>query len=114
MGCCKGAAKLVQAAVAAATSKGAASDEAVKARRDLCRECPEATRNLKYADHPSRGLSWLSRCGKCNCVIAAKTLLASESCPLGKWGESPRVAPDAGADGGKDHAEAHGQEPHAG
>lgn len=74
---------------AAAQSAGIAVDKAprgvVQARRDVCRECPEATRNEAKISTPTKGLTTLSRCKKCNCFIAAKTKLASQSCPMDKW-----------------------------
>jgi flavoprotein len=62
-----------------------ASDAVTLARRDACRECPAATRNAARLDRRAKGLTSLSRCRECDCVIAAKTRLASERCPLGKW-----------------------------
>jgi hypothetical protein len=61
-------------------------DEATIAhRRDTCRGCEHATRSTdpKYA--ANRGLTTFSQCSVCNCFIAAKTLVRSEACPLGKW-----------------------------
>lgn len=62
-----------------------AGDATVQARRDLCRECPEATRNSDLRFAKNRGLTTLSRCKLCDCFIAAKTLIRSETCPAGKW-----------------------------
>jgi hypothetical protein len=89
-GCAKkvlrGAAGLAKAGLqAAGVPVDAAPEDVVKARRDQCRACPHATRNdgPKYA--ASRGLTTLSRCQLCGCVIAAKTRMASERCPDGRW-----------------------------
>ena len=59
--------------------------DTIRHRRDLCRECPEAMRREDWADRPSRGLTTLSRCKLCRCIIAAKTQVAAEKCPAGKW-----------------------------
>lgn len=85
---CTGCGKVISGAVGlikAATGSDAAPLTVVKAHRDICRECPEATRNPapKYA--VNKGLTSLSRCRKCDCFISAKTLLISEVCPLKKW-----------------------------
>lgn len=78
-----GAMGLAKAAVGA----DRAPDAIVAQRRGICRECPEATRSADPARlaKPTKGLTSLSRCRACGCFIAAKTLLASESCPLNKW-----------------------------
>lgn len=62
-----------------------ASDELIQSRRERCRGCAHASRsnNPKYADN--EGLTTLSRCYWCGCVIALKTRLAKEHCPLAKW-----------------------------
>lgn len=62
-------------------------DPVVAARRDACRECPEATRNIRF-NGLSKGLSHTSQCLACgalHCFIEAKTLVGGESCPQGKW-----------------------------
>lgn len=62
----------------------------VSERRDTCRECDRASRNPNLMAHPCKGLSIRSRCLECDCFIFAKTRLASEKCPLGKWPAIPR------------------------
>jgi hypothetical protein len=62
-----------------------ASDAETLRRRDICRECPMATRNRARLSRSTKGLTTLSRCRECDCFIAAKTRLASERCPVGKW-----------------------------
>jgi hypothetical protein len=62
-----------------------ASDAEKLRRRDICRECPEATRNQRLLDKSSKGLTTCSTCKKCGCNIKAKTSLATETCPIGKW-----------------------------
>lgn len=86
--CCHGALGLMKAAL---QKMGLPIDEAApaltQARRDLCRYCEHATRTTKTADKfvKARGLTTLSRCDLCKCIIAAKTMLQSEKCPLSKW-----------------------------
>jgi hypothetical protein len=64
--------------------------EVVQARRDICRECPFATKDQREKFIANKGLTTFSRCTKCGCVIAAKTKIAGEVCPDGKW--LPHVA----------------------
>ncbi|HOD83608.1 MAG TPA: hypothetical protein PKG77_19495 [Phycisphaerae bacterium] len=85
MGCCQ---KVIHGAVAlakVAVGADAAPDAVVAARRDICRQCDQATRNpnARFAAHA--GLTTLSRCRACGCFIAAKTKLAGEHCPLNHW-----------------------------
>lgn len=42
-----------------------------KARMEICNSCP-----FKSDD---------GRCGKCGCVLAAKTRVKKSSCPIGRW-----------------------------
>jgi hypothetical protein len=53
-----------------------------QARLDICYLCPEAS---PYAKKPQ-----FFRCAQCGCWLNgkffAKARLATESCPLGKWG----------------------------
>lgn len=72
----------------------AAPADVVAGRRDVCRECPEATKNAAKRDGPTKGLTLKSMCRECGCNIAAKTRLASEACPLAKWSaiSSPSAA----------------------
>ena len=42
-----------------------------KARMEICNVCP-----FKSPD---------GRCGKCGCVLAAKTRVKKSSCPIGRW-----------------------------
>lgn len=81
----RGAGSLLQAAV----HLDPAPAEVVQARRDLCRVCEFATRNKHAQFAQFTGLTTLSRCRKCDCFIGAKTSLASQSCPIGRW---PAVA----------------------
>jgi len=62
-----------------------ANDATVQTRRDVCRECPHAKRNHARMNRPTKGLTNLSQCARCECFIVAKTLLAGEKCPEGKW-----------------------------
>lgn len=80
----RGAVGMTKAALAKA-GIGEASVEVVLKRRDICRECPFATRRAALARRPSKGMTSISVCLKCNCYIAAKTLIEAEKCPLNKW-----------------------------
>lgn len=54
-----------------------AETSVIEERRRICGECPE----LK----PATPLMPFARCAQCGCLIAGKTALASQSCPLKKW-----------------------------
>lgn len=69
----------------ALSSVSHASKEVIEDRRNKCRECPEATRNDKLKDRPSKGLTSWSQCRLCSCVIKWKTMAKDETCPLNKW-----------------------------
>lgn len=79
--CIKGVVKIAQSVA----GLGLADNGVIQHRRDICRECPHATRNQSRLNRPTKGLTNLSRCSLCNCFIAAKTKLRSEQCPAGKW-----------------------------
>lgn len=73
---------------------GASVDEAlpeiVKFRRDICRNCEHARKNPLHKDRvidgqKTNGLTSLSQCELCSCLIKLKSTLASEKCPIGKW-----------------------------
>jgi hypothetical protein len=86
--CCGGVAKLAHGVIGlakAAVGADPVSDATLLMRRDICRECDRATRNPTRVHLPTKGLTSFSRCTACDCVIAAKSRLASERCPLGKW-----------------------------
>jgi hypothetical protein len=62
-----------------ALSLDQAKPEVITSRREKCRECPHAV-----------GAKWLPvekkyKCGKCDCVLVAKTSIASEKCPDDRW-----------------------------
>jgi hypothetical protein len=69
----------------AALGVGHAPPEAVAARREICRACEHATRSADQRFAAAKGLTSMSICRQCGCIIAAKTLLASRRCDLGKW-----------------------------
>lgn len=75
MNLCQGVIGLTQAAL----KLNQASQEEIKNRRDHCRACAHATR------HPRLGLTTLSRCTICGCLIAPKTTLLTHHCPIRKW-----------------------------
>lgn len=74
--------------LAAAASGDIADDATVDERRAVCRECPYRVR--KTAIGAIAESDW---CGQplevtkntCGCLVSGKTLVASESCPSGKW-----------------------------
>ena len=72
----------------AALGIGRAEPEIIAQRRDACRTCDRATRNPSPRYVAAMGLTTLSRCQECGCFIAAKSMIAGETCPLGKWPES--------------------------
>lgn len=88
MGCC-GAAKKLAHGVAGLTKAVVGLDQAGDAeklrRRDICRDCPEATKNRKQLHLSNKGLTACSMCKQCGCNIKAKTSLISETCPISKW-----------------------------
>lgn len=98
----KGAAKFA----AAVASGDVACDEDVAYRRGVCRACPSRERvQVPGASEPS---DWcgppledrtnvpLTIEGKevptCGCLLAGKTMVASEYCPQGLWGSVPGKA----------------------
>jgi hypothetical protein len=46
-------------------------------RRLICRECPHMIPHARFV--------MFRQCGLCKCFISAKTAIASERCPMGKW-----------------------------
>lgn len=70
----------------AALSIDRAADDTVAARRDICRNCEHSTKNPSLINSECNGLTNFSLCRKCSCLIAAKTLIAGEKCPLNLWG----------------------------
>jgi hypothetical protein len=50
--------------------------EALAARQDICKACPE---------WDATALNNTGRCRKCGCSTWAKLRMATERCPLGKW-----------------------------
>lgn len=66
---------------------GVADEETIAKRRDVCRNCEFATKNKYRLDHPSKGLTNISKCTMCKCFIMAKTQLKDEKCPKSLWAE---------------------------
>jgi hypothetical protein len=62
----------------AALSIDAAPPDLAERRRAVCRSCPEAVPCLRV-------IGRFCQCRVCKCVLAPKTRVASERCPLGKW-----------------------------
>ena len=54
--------------------------EILATREATCRACPE---------WDATALNGTGRCRKCGCSTWAKLRMATESCPLGKWGALP-------------------------
>lgn len=54
----------------------------IAARREICRACDEARKT-------EGRLTAISTCSLCDCLIGAKTRVASEACPAGKWLAAP-------------------------
>lgn len=89
MGCGCGKAKKIVAGAAgvakAALGIDKAAPEVAAARLDVCRECPQASKNGAAKFAKFKGLTTLSRCAACSCVIHLKVKVAGEKCPEGKW-----------------------------
>ena len=62
-----------------------ASQETIRKRIDICRDCPESTKNPDPQFIPNNGLTSKSRCLKCTCSILKKTSWKDSVCPLEKW-----------------------------
>jgi len=76
-----------------------ASPEDREVRRAICRECPERVRAklfgaksesdwcgaLLQRQAPSSNCASCEGAKTCGCLLAGKTMVASEECPLGKW-----------------------------
>lgn len=61
-------------------------------RRDVCRQCPQATRNAQRVHLPTKGLTTKSVCRVMKtlkpekaALIAKGTAMPESSCPLGHW-----------------------------
>jgi len=52
-----------------------AAETVIESRRAICNACPNARVTLGV----------FQQCGLCGCLTAAKTTLAGEECPAGKW-----------------------------
>ena len=62
------------------------ADEAtIRHRRRKCKRCPHVSRNSDPKYTKTGGLTTLSQCGKCSCVISAKITIKGEKCPDGRW-----------------------------
>jgi hypothetical protein len=67
---------VARAATAAVTGAPVLADEATAAARlAVCGPCDQRTEG--------------GRCAGCGCWIVAKTRIATETCPLGRWPEPP-------------------------
>ena len=61
------------------------TEENIKKKRDICRECSEATKTHAFLNHSCKGLTSLSFCKLCKCNILLKTRLSTEHCIINKW-----------------------------
>lgn len=88
-----------------------AENAEIERRRMECRTCPSLVETqgshwcgepfVDHTDDPERAT--------CGCLIGAKTLVASEQCPQGRWGTARKradltVSAPAGTTGSDDHA----------
>lgn len=86
---CGGVGRIIHGAIGlakAAIGIDLADEATIEARRAICRACPHA---MPHEKNPAK----FGACEKCGCRLQAKTAIASESCPIGKWlkkGERPR------------------------
>ena len=58
------------------------TDDVMKSRLATCKGCEHYIRNVLH----------IRECEKCGCVISAKILIPTESCPISKWLESAKPA----------------------
>jgi len=61
--------------------------DVIRGRREVCASCHHAV-NLSSAQLDRKLQDWIgvkTSCRVCNCVLLAKTAVASEKCPAGKW-----------------------------
>lgn len=82
---CRGCLNGIVGLAKAALNLAPVTPEQLAQRRDECRRCDRAGKSAKPRFAEFGGLTSLSKCRECGCYIAAKTRVASESCPLGKW-----------------------------
>ena len=61
------------------------SDEVRQQRRKTCAACPAATRTKSLGRLPLSVLTPASTCSACHCNLFAKTRIAGETCPRGRW-----------------------------
>ena len=80
-----GAVGVARATLAQTTGIGAADEATRKARLDICRACPESTKNIDPKYRKFNGLTTLSTCHQCGCLLREKVWIAAENCPAGKW-----------------------------
>jgi hypothetical protein len=76
--CLKGAAGIAKAALGIDRP----DDSTIAARRAICRGC-------EHAEPCPLNIGRKCRCALCGCVLRAKTAVASEACPAGKWPAVP-------------------------
>lgn len=69
----------------AAVNADPVDPETLQRRRRTCAACPAATRTKHLGRVDLAVLTPTSTCTACRCHIHAKTRLADEACPRGKW-----------------------------
>ena len=67
----------------AATGIDRADEATIERRRAICRECPSAERRM--SNRQQMEVTAWSQCAECGCLLKAKTVIAGETCPAGKW-----------------------------
>lgn len=74
--------------LSAVMSGDRSSNEEVAARREVCKMCPYRVRKVApgaVAESDWCGEPLVVTANTCGCLVAGKTLVASEKCPSGKW-----------------------------
>lgn len=74
----RGAKGVAKAVTALATGHDRTDAKTRRVRLSICKGGDESPPCDRY--NPNRG-----SCEECGCLLGMKTLIASESCPLGKW-----------------------------
>lgn len=60
-------------------------EDTLRERKNQCASCGQATRTKGTHLEGVRVLTPMSSCSLCKCAISAKTKVAGEACPIGKW-----------------------------
>jgi hypothetical protein len=76
MSCCHKISNGFTGLAKAAIGNDRAPSDKVKSRRTICLKCPQAVVFSEVLP---------IRCKSCGCILMAKTRIAGEKCPEGKW-----------------------------